>query len=79
MLKVSKQLIKMDQNGPKAPEDEKTKDLIETLAKNVAKHGKVFEKKFKEKQGKNSNVSFLDEGKEFNDYYKHRVNIFLKC
>ena len=68
----------MDQNGPKAPEDEKTKDIIETLAKNVAKHGKVFEKKFKEKKGKNSTVSFLDEGKEFNDYYKHRVNIFSK-
>ena len=65
----------MDQNGPKAPEDEKTKNLIETLAKNVAKHGKTLEKNLKEKH---STVSFLDEGKEFNDYYKHRVNIFSK-
>ena len=78
MLKVSKQLIKMDQIGPKAPDDEKTKNLIETLAKNVAKHGQILEKKFKEKQGNNSTVSFLNEGKEFNDYYKHRVNIFSK-
>ena len=68
----------MDPNGPKAPEDEKTKDLIETLAKNVAKHGQILEKKFKEKRGNNSTVSFLDEGEEFNDYYKHRVNIFSK-
>ena len=62
----------MDQNGPKAPDDEKTKNAIETLAKNVAKHGQILEKTFKEKKS----VSFLDEGKEFNDYYKHRVNIF---
>ena len=78
MLKVSKQLIKMDQNGPKAPDDEQTKKIIETLAKNVAKHGQILEKKFKEKRGNNSTVSFLDEGKDFNDYYKHRVNIFSK-
>ena len=68
----------MDQNGPKAPDDEKTKNAIENLAKNVAKHGQIFEKKFKEKKGNNSTVSFLDEGKEFNDYYKHRVNKFKK-
>ena len=67
----------MDQNGPKAPDDEKTKNAIETLAKNVAKHGQILEKKLKERKGNNT-VSFLDEGKEFNDYYKHRVNKFKK-
>ena len=61
----------MDQNEPKAPDDEKKKDMIETLALNVAQHGKDFEKKFKERRGKK--IPFLEEGKEFNDYYKHRV------
>ena len=66
----------MEQNGPKAPDDEKLKITIETLAKEVAKRGKEFEQKCKEKhQGKKSYPTFVDEGKEFNDYYKHRVNI----
>ena len=64
----------MNQNGPRAPEDEKIKMLIETLAKNVAEHGKEFEQKFKEKQGKKSNPpAFLFQGKEFNDFYRYRV------
>ena len=65
----------MDQKEPKSPHDEKKKDTIETLAQHVAKHGKEFEKKFKEKRGKS--LHFLEEGKEFNDYYKHRVYFTL--
>lgn len=67
----------MDQNEPKAPDDKKLKDMIETLAIKVAEYGKEFEKKFKERQGKKT--PFLEEGKEFNDYYKHRVNYTLCC
>ena len=72
---IYKEILIMDQNEPKAPHDEKKKDTIENLALHVAKHGKEFEKKFKERRGKS--LHFLEEGKEFNDYYKHRVYFTL--
>ena len=64
----------MDQKEPKSPDDDNTKKLVESLAKNVAKHGKKFEKRFKERHAVKSELSFLDEGNEFYEYYQHRVN-----
>ena len=71
----------MDQQGPKAPDDEKLEYFIEMLAKKVAERGTEFEKNFKERQlraqGPKPYLAFLDEGNEFNAYYKHRVIIIF--
>ena len=67
----------MDQQGPKAPDDEKLEYFIEMLAKKVAERGKDFEKKFKERQGDKPYLAFLDNGNEFNAFYKHRVIIIF--
>ena len=67
----------MDQQEPVGPNDEKLEFFIEMLAKKVAERGPEFEKKFKERQlkaqGPKPYLAFLDEGNEFNAYYKHRV------
>ena len=60
---------------PKSPDDEGLKDLIDDLASNVAKWGIKFEEIVKTMQDLNDkyDLSFIEEGKPFNDYYRHKV------
>ena len=60
---------------PKSPDDEGLKDLIDDLASNVAKWGIKFEEIVKSMQDLNDkyDLSFIEEGKPYNDYYRHKV------
>lgn len=64
---------------PKSPEDKQLKAVIDDLAEKVAKYGKTFEKLVKESNAKQNqyDLSFLKQGKEYNDYYKYKVILNL--
>ena len=66
---------------PKSPDDEGLKDLIDDLASNVAKWGIKFEEIVKTMQDLNDkyDLSFIEEGKPFNDYYRHKVCFMCFC
>ena len=62
---------------PKSPDDEGLKELIDDLASKVAKFGIKFEEIVKTMQDLKDkyDLSFIEEGKPFNDYYRHKVSI----
>ena len=73
-IRFDSKLISMEKE-PKSPDDEGLKDLIDDLASNVAKWGIKFEEIVKSMQDLNDkyDLSFIEEGKPYNDYYRHKV------
>ena len=66
---------------PKSPDDEGLKELIDDLASKVAKFGIKFEEIVKSMQELKDkyDLSFIEEGKPFNAYYRHKVPIDHMC
>ena len=71
---------------PKGPDDEELKDLIDTLASKVAKYGITYEElvkkmvqDMKDTHGREpQDISFIEEGNPFNEYYRHEVyNVYI--
>ena len=71
---------------PKGPDDEEFKDLIDTLASKVAKYGITYEElvkkmvqDMKDTHGREpQDISFIEEGNPFNEYYRHEVyNVYI--
>ncbi|CAG9803969.1 unnamed protein product [Chironomus riparius] len=58
---------------PVRPSDQQLANIIDKLAEFVGRNGPEFENMTKIKQQNNSKFSFLQQGKEFNDYYQYRV------
>ena len=77
--------IKAREEEPKGPDDKGFKDLIDNMATKVAKYGISYEdlvKKIvqdkKDTQGSQPHdISFIEEGKPFNDYYRHEVHSYI--
>ena len=77
--------IKPSDEEPKGPDDKVFKDLIDNMATKVAKYGITYEdlvrkivQDMKDTQGSQPHdISFFEEGKPFNDYYRHEVHSYI--
>ena len=78
----------VSENEPKGPDDEGLKDLIDNMASKVAKYGITYEElmkkmvqDMKDRQDREpQDISFIEEGKPFNEYYRHEVyNVYIFC
>lgn len=77
--------IKSRGEEPKGPDDEGLKELIDNMAVKVAKYGITYEdlvkkivQDMKDTQGPQpQDISFIEEGKPFNDYYRHEVLLYI--
>ena len=76
----------VSENEPKGPDDEGLKDLIDNMASKVAKYGITYEElmkkmvqDMKDRQDREpQDISFIEEGKPFNEYYRHEVyNVYI--
>ena len=68
-----KKFARIKMSVPARPSDQILANIIDKLAEFVGRNGPEFENMTKIKQQNNSKFSFLQQGKEFNDYYQYRV------
>ena len=77
--------IKAREEEPKGPDDKGFKDLIDNMAAKVAKYGITYEdlvrkivQDMKDTQGSQPHdISFFEDRKPFNDYYRHEVHSYI--